>query len=183
MADSPRRTAIRFDPSLEQLRIRYHKIADRVVDLVHNGIAKNAELMAAELRETTPRSETGPHVADGWTTRKIDEGPGVLTLEVYNQDPRADQPLKLVDGTVLPYSLMIVLEYGSAPHIIRAKFAKTLRFYWPVVGRVVYPFSVEHPGTRPYGMVALATSKAVDRALRLLDAAREVITSLGGRYS
>lgn len=38
---------------------------------------------------------------------------------------------------------------GTKPHVIRAKNAKTLRFFWAKAGRVVYPKSVNHPGYRP----------------------------------
>jgi hypothetical protein len=37
---------------------------------------------------------------------------------------------------------------GTRPHVIRAKRARFLRFYWPKVGRVVYFKSVNHPGTK-----------------------------------
>jgi len=38
---------------------------------------------------------------------------------------------------------------GTRPHIIRARRAPALRFYWPRVGRVVFFKSVHHPGTKP----------------------------------
>lgn len=37
---------------------------------------------------------------------------------------------------------------GARRHVIRPRSAKTLRFYWPKVGRVVYPLSVRHPGNK-----------------------------------
>ena len=37
--------------------------------------------------------------------------------------------------------------WGTRPHIIVARRARALRFYWPVVGKVVYRRSVMHPGT------------------------------------
>jgi hypothetical protein len=37
---------------------------------------------------------------------------------------------------------------GARPHIIRARRAKTLSFYWPKVGRRVNPVQVNHPGNR-----------------------------------
>lgn len=36
-------------------------------------------------------------------------------------------------------------------HVIRARNAKVLRFFWPKVGHVVYFPSVNHPGTRGTG--------------------------------
>lgn len=35
---------------------------------------------------------------------------------------------------------------GFAPHEIRARNAKALRFYWPKAGRVMYLKRVQHPG-------------------------------------
>lgn len=40
------------------------------------------------------------------------------------------------------------IEYGTRPHIIRARRRQFLRFV--VGGRVVYARKVNHPGTRPY---------------------------------
>ncbi len=37
---------------------------------------------------------------------------------------------------------------GTKPHIIRAKNAPFLRFFWPKVGKVVFFKSVNHPGTK-----------------------------------
>lgn len=36
---------------------------------------------------------------------------------------------------------------GTRPHIIRARNAKALHFYWPYLGRDVFFKSVHHPGT------------------------------------
>jgi hypothetical protein len=38
---------------------------------------------------------------------------------------------------------------GTKPHVIAARRAKYLRFYWPKVGKVVFFKSVNHPGTKP----------------------------------
>lgn len=37
---------------------------------------------------------------------------------------------------------------GARRHVIRARRAPTLRFYWPKVGRVVTPIRVRHPGNK-----------------------------------
>lgn len=37
---------------------------------------------------------------------------------------------------------------GARPHKIRAKKGKTLAFYWPKAGRVIFPVEVDHPGNR-----------------------------------
>lgn len=40
---------------------------------------------------------------------------------------------------------------GARPHVIRARNARTLAFYWPKVGRMVFPVSVNHPGNKGSG--------------------------------
>ena len=39
--------------------------------------------------------------------------------------------------------------YGARPHVITARSASTLRFYWPKAGKIVYFKSVNHPGNQP----------------------------------
>lgn len=38
---------------------------------------------------------------------------------------------------------------GTGPHEIRAVEARSLAFYWPRAGRMVFAKSVQHPGTAP----------------------------------
>lgn len=47
-------------------------------------------------------------------------------------------------GSKLDYAATVSL--GSEAHIIRARRARTLRFYGTRVGRFVYPVQVNHPG-------------------------------------
>jgi hypothetical protein len=60
------------------------------------------------------------------------------------------------------------LEHGTRPHVIRARRARYLRFFWRKVGRLVFFKSVNHPGTRPYKFLERATHHVGDRVrLRL----------------
>lgn len=55
-----------------------------------------------------------------------------------------------IDGGVsvdVPYAASV--HEGARPHVIRAKHAPMLSFYWPKVGRQVFFKSVNHPGNRP----------------------------------
>ena|SRR3990167_3307573 len=52
------------------------------------------------------------------------------------------------------------IERGTAPHVIRARRAPTLAFFWPRVGSWVYPLKVNHPGTRPYWFLRTAVDDA-----------------------
>ena len=67
----------------------------------------------------------------------------------------------LMGGREAPYAKFI--EYGTRPHIIRARRAMALRF--EVHGDVVYAKYVRHPGTRAQRILA----RAVDESLRELD--------------
>ncbi len=42
------------------------------------------------------------------------------------------------------------LEIGTRPHVIEARIAKTLAFYWPKIGGMFFGKRVNHPGTKPY---------------------------------
>jgi len=153
--------------------------ADKLSLAVNKGLRVNASLMAEELKMLTPRSPDGAdHVADGWTTRDLDLAPGVVTIEIFNANPRFDEALEYKGGTT---SLGAILEYGTAPHKIEPRNAPRLAFFWPAVGKLCFAKSVEHPGTRPYGMMAVATAAAIDRGRRLMEAAQVVARQLAER--
>ena len=67
----------------------------------------------------------------------------------------------LMGGHGAPYAQFV--EYGSRPHIIRARRAMALRF--EVRGEVVYAKYVRHPGTRAQRILA----RAMEESLRELD--------------
>jgi hypothetical protein len=48
-------------------------------------------------------------------------------------------------------------------------------FFWGKVGRVVYAKKVNHPGTRPYSMMALARVRANVDLKKAIDALRVVV--------
>lgn len=50
------------------------------------------------------------------------------------------------------------LEKSTRAHIIRARRAQALRFYWPRVGRVVFFKSVHHPGTQAHPFMTEAAA-------------------------
>lgn len=174
-----------WTPNLEPLAHRLTQLGEQVIAAVHRGIEQNARLMAAELKQLTPRSDgDGPHVADGWMVRQIDAlggrdaggrfvGKADFAVEVYNADPRWDATIDTSTGGTT--SLGRILEFGSRPHEIRARPGGVLRFYWPAVGDIVTAKSVEHPGTRAYGMMAISTDAAISRGQRLLAAAARVL--------
>lgn len=50
------------------------------------------------------------------------------------------------------------IEYGTRPHVIRARRAQYLRFMWR--GKLTFRKSVNHPGTRPYKFLYRAVNSA-----------------------
>lgn len=208
MAQTARFSA-QWTPGLRPIARGLPAFGKRVVRAVHRGLQANADLMVADLKRLTPRSDdtggvlassgvlgaidqafglepgSGDHVADGWTTRRADEEAGAdFAIEVYNENPRFDAEVTLSDGRVT--SLGQMLEEGTRPHRIEAKPGGVLAFFWPAVNDFVVVKSVEHPGTRPYAMVTIATDAALDRATRLIVAAQDVVAAelnrlFGGR--
>jgi hypothetical protein len=64
-------------------------------------------------------------------------------------------------GSDVDYTLFV--DQGAKPHVIKAKNAPYLVFYWPKVGRVVHFKSVNHPGNKAYRFL----EKGLERALRM----------------
>jgi hypothetical protein len=70
------------------------------------------------------------------------------------RDSIVKRPAKTSDGDIIFYvgsndPIARIHHDGTPPHIIVAKRARRLTFYWPKVGRVVSFRSVHHPGTKP----------------------------------
>lgn len=132
------------------------------------------------LRETTPRSEgkgsqDGEHIADGWTLHVIGGTPragrGIL-LVIYNRFITSPAGKILARARLKrfnefsgkdergDYTLLHILEYGSRPHRIFPFKKKALKFI-SAQGNVVFTKMVNHPGTKPVGMIRNARVQAV----------------------
>lgn len=59
----------------------------------------------------------------------------------------------------------IFVEYGTSPHIIRAKNKSSL--YWTVDGKSFFSKSVMHPGTNPYPFMRPARNKIITKLKNL----------------
>jgi len=62
-----------------------------------------------------------------------------------------------IDPAAVPYAPIV--RWGSRPHVIRARRARALHFYWEKVGHEVFFKSVNHPGTKPNTFMEKALSK------------------------
>jgi hypothetical protein len=70
-------------------------------------------------------------------------------------------------GSDVDYTLFV--DQGTKPHVIKAKNAPYLVFFWPKVGRVVHFKSVHHPGNKAYGFLEM---KGLERALGMWERGR-----------
>lgn len=82
-----------------------------------------------------------------------------LRVHAPHRTYKLRQSIKVTSHRQSPYVFRITAETGdlvqarttntgARPHVIRARRAKTLRFYWAKVGKVVTPISVRHPGNK-----------------------------------
>lgn len=69
-----------------------------------------------------------------------------------------------IDTREVPYAGFV--RWGTRPHVIRARRAPALRFYWDKVGRVVFFKSVNHPGTKPNPFMERALSRVARNVFR-----------------
>jgi hypothetical protein len=179
---SPRDFAARLSAMSERLRGAARFAAEGVID----GMTEIALASVERLKETTPRSTgridtdgnmvpTTDHIADGWAL-KVDTSGDAVTVQVANENPRALAPLAVKGGGET--SLLRILEYGSKQHEIRPVKASALRFIGDT-GATVYANFVKHPGTEPYGMVAMARIEAAVDLKKLIDATRTVLKRSG----
>lgn len=56
---------------------------------------------------------------------------------------------------------------GARPHVIRARNAPALRFFWPKVGRVVFFKRVNHPGNAPQPFLTRAVHRVASADPRI----------------
>lgn len=79
--------------------------------------------------------------------RKKPHRPGTLRDSIVARlDFKGGKPTVMV-GSEEPYAE--VHHEGSRPHVIRARNASKLVFFWPKLGRIVAFPKVNHPGTKP----------------------------------
>jgi len=180
-------------PLLEKKIDRLRKLTDKGWQQDAVNVMKAAANMLSLL---TPRSkgkkESGQHLADGWTTRTIgrsgkDRVP--VTTVVYNKfatDSAGRRKKRAVvgEGGSGPYTVLDILEYGSRAHVITPgrvvfgrkqgrsgarigrKTGSSVLVFTSSTGETVFTKRVDHPGTKPYGMIRLTKA----RLPRIMDA-------------
>lgn len=121
---------------------QHHRLAENRAFMLPNGmagkwLAKETQKVATQARLLAPKPGQGQGYATGETVLSIKtEGP---TL-----GRRGPESTVVADND---HSLFV--HEGTKPHIIRARYAPKMVFFWRKAGRVVYRKTVRHPGTRP----------------------------------
>lgn len=128
-----------------------------------------------DLRRLTPRSEGigsqegGRHLATGWMLHTIGRG-GKDRIPVFGivyNDFTHEPTGEVKEGAgkfygigigVQRMTLLHYLEYGTRPHVIRPVDKEYLHFTTRE-GDEVFTKRVDHPGTKPYGMIRVTRAK------------------------
>lgn len=77
------------------------------------------------------------------------ERSGALKAAIREDVMHRSGPWKIDGGVSVNTRYAAAVHEGARPHIIRARNAPYLVFYWPKVGRTVFFKKVSHPGNRP----------------------------------
>lgn len=114
-------------------RARYEPLPDGVVIEQGMGIV-------------VPRLDALGHRIDANARGRVNVRTGALSRSIGHRVFRSGSRAVLRESANTPYARYV--HEGTAPHEIRPRYARALRFYWPRVGRVVYRQRVWHPGYR-----------------------------------
>jgi hypothetical protein len=120
----------------------------KVVDGMPFTMRQRVQMLMRSLREAV-RSETpgGLKRYVGYRTEVLSQKPAnVVGRVILKKAPSPPYPPKIWD---------YIIE-GTRPHVIRARNAQALHFYWAKMGQDVFFKSVQHPGTKPNDFPATA---------------------------
>jgi hypothetical protein len=110
------------------------------MNIMDEAIRMLSERAMRSIRSHTPGSGT---MRDAWTKHEDIGGDGhVDKITIFN--------------TYEPKEIVGYMENGTPPHGIDPKPENAIQrlvFFWPAVDAVVFARHVNHPGTRPYGMI------------------------------
>lgn len=142
-------------PSLGRLVAQFNRAPVIIREEQRKGVDAAGAVGLREVRDRTP-------IRSGRSRASI-----VFKVE-QSTGPEIRGSLTVIRMPGQPEHLIEWLEGGTRPHVIEARFRKTLRF--SVAGRVVWPVRVMHPGTRKYAMFARGLAAAQPRIARIFAA-------------
>lgn len=92
----------------------------------------------------------------GFTRRVVTEAQaqaptrsGFLRSRISADPSRRSGPWAIDGGVSVDVPYAAAVHESARPHVIRARHASVLSFFWPKVGRQVFFRYVNHPGNRP----------------------------------
>jgi hypothetical protein len=85
------------------------------------------------------------------------------TRATIGVSPARERAPFLISAEVSAGGAARFLQEGTRPHIIRARRAAALHFYWEKMGREVWFKHVSHPGTRPNPFMSIAAARVAAR--------------------
>lgn len=92
---------------------------------------------------------------------------GRLKTAIRADAARREGPWKIDGGVSVDVPYAAAVHEGARPHIIRARRAPVLSFFWPKVGRQVFFKSVNHPGNRPNPFLSNAVHRVASADPRI----------------
>lgn len=105
-------------------------------------------LQLGETVKQGAQRRVGVYVApDAYSAANRGRRSGQLKASIVKRLANVEGELACMVGSEDPIALLH--HEGTVPHIIRARRAPRLVFYWPKAGRVVSFVQVSHPGTAP----------------------------------
>lgn len=140
-----------------------------ISDTLPEGVEELSEALQQELKTVAP-IDTYPR-ATGY--RNPPGQPGKLRESI-----RFDLVGNQANFYAVDYSKYVI--DGTPPHVIRAKNAKSLMFFWKVAGGTVFFMQVNHPGTKANDFRIPALNETEDYADTVLEVMAEQILGAVG---
>jgi hypothetical protein len=135
--------SVQFLPQFRDLRGRFARADKQLLDDRREAVRKMGRRWVAYAQDEAPKSPT--------STGRFWRG---IRFRTYVRGS------EIGFTATSPQPLGTYIVKGTKPHIIRAKFAKALYFFWPRGGGKYYSRkSVRHPGTKPNPYTVRATKR------------------------
>jgi hypothetical protein len=161
-----------------------------------------ADRTLESIQKKTPRSAdiVNLHAADGWFIKKF--GGGAKGRESFlavidhpwnenkvkqTRTPAEGGPTRTVVVNDGDHSLLATLEFGSKPHLIRARTALNVRgrgrkrpgLTFKIDGKWITVQEVDHPGTKAHAMVRVSVALANRSVKRMITTILKGIRKIG----
>lgn len=141
--------------ALGEMRGRMTKSRQIVVKQITKEMQSYGRLLVKTMKEEAP-------VREGVLQKSI-------RFQVRQKNTRGAELIVSAGNKQRPSVVVKTILYGSKPHIIAAKKAPYLHFFWEKKGRWVKTQSVRHPGTNPNNFMERALEMTKKDRSKMLD--------------